>query len=198
MRPAVTVKAATAIAGVASVAALAVAGTALGQPSAHKPAKMPFTLKLAKNVLNNNTSNAQFAVKKVNVRENIAVGPNGFAVYTFQGETTRHIICKTSHNPANDCWSFWPPATVKSARGLSKQTGIKGKLGTFHNQGKLQLTLNGRPLYYFTPDIQSHDKRVATSDETKTYASIWHIVKAAGHTTPGSGSNPPKHRPPGY
>jgi predicted lipoprotein with Yx(FWY)xxD motif len=196
VRPTLTVKIVVAS---ASVVALAVAGTALGQSSAHKTAQMPFTLKIAKNVLNNNTSNSQFAVKKVNVRENIAVGPNGFAVYTFQGETTHHIICKKSHNPANNCWSFWPPATVKSASGLSKQAGIKGKLGTFQNQGKLQLTLNGKPLYYFTPDIQSHDKRVATSDETKTYGSIWHIVKAAGPTSPASGSNnPPKRRPPGY
>jgi predicted lipoprotein with Yx(FWY)xxD motif len=142
--------------------------------------KKSFTLKVAKNVHSTDRKFAQFAVKKVDVHENVAVGPNGFAVYTFQGETTHHLICKKSSNPANNCWSFWPPVTVNSASGLSRQAGIKGKLGTFRDHGKLQLTLNGKPLWYFTPDIQSHNRRVATSDETRTFGSIWHIVKAAG------------------
>jgi predicted lipoprotein with Yx(FWY)xxD motif len=64
-----------------------------------------------------------------------------------------------------------------SAKGLRVQSGIRGKLGTFRNHGMLQLTLNGQPLYYFTPDIQSGNKRVATGDELKTFGSIWHIVK---------------------
>lgn len=195
--------AATAGVGAASVAVLAVAGIALGQSSTFKVAKKSFTLKVANNVHSTNRKFAQFAVKKVDVHENVAVGPNGFAVYTFQGETTHHLICKKSSNPAKDCWSFWPPVTVKSASGLSKQAGIKGKLGTFRDHGKLQLTLNGKPLWYFTPDIQSHNKRVATSDETKTFGSIWHIVKASGS---GSMSAPPRttmpptstNPPPGY
>ena len=43
-----------------------------------------------------------------------------------------------------------------------------------------QLTLNGQPLYYFTPDIQANNKHQATGDELKTFGSIWHIVKASG------------------
>lgn len=192
VRRTLTLAAATGIAGAASVAVLVVAGMALGhslgQSSTRKAANGSFTLRVAKNVHNTNAKFAQFAVKKVDTHESIAVGPSGFAVYTFQGETPHHIICKKSSNPARNCWAFWPPVSVKSASGLSKQAGIRGKLGTFHNQGTLQLTLNGRPLYYFTPDIQSHNKRVATSDETKTFKSIWHIVKAAGPVTPGSTS----------
>jgi predicted lipoprotein with Yx(FWY)xxD motif len=41
----------------------------------------------------------------------------------------------------------------------------------------LQLTLGGKPLYYFTPDIQAGNKKRATGDELKTFGSIWHIVK---------------------
>jgi hypothetical protein len=67
-----------------------------------------------------------------------------------------------------------------SAKGVSKAAGIKGKLGTFRNHGVLQLTLNGQPLYYFTPDLQSHNRKQATGDELRTFGSIWHIVKAAG------------------
>jgi predicted lipoprotein with Yx(FWY)xxD motif len=183
-----TLLAATALAGGAALGMLAVVGPAQGRASAHEAANSSFTLRVSKGVHDTNAKFAQFAVKKVDLRENIAVGPNGFAVYTFQGETPHHIICKKSSNPASNCWAFWPPVSVNSAKGLRAQTGIRGALGTFHNQGTLQLTLNGRPLYYFTPDIQSHNKRVATSDETKTFGSIWHIVKAAGPVTPRPGS----------
>jgi predicted lipoprotein with Yx(FWY)xxD motif len=178
-----TLLAATALAGGATVGTLAVVGPAQGRVSAHEAANHSFTLTVSNGVHDTNARFAQFAVKKVDLRENIAVGPIGFAVYTFQGETTHHIICKKSSNPASNCWAFWPPVSVTSAKGLTKQAGIRGKLGTFHNQGTLQLTLNGRPLYYFTPDIQSRNKRVATSDETKTFGSIWHIVKAAAPAT---------------
>jgi len=49
-----------------------------------------------------------------------------------------------------------------------------------------QLTLNGQPLYYFTPDITSKNKHEATGDELKTFGSIWHIVKAASASTKSS------------
>ena len=136
------------------------------------------TLRVKRNVHVTNAPNAGFAAKPVNVHEAVAVGPSGYAVYTFQGETTRHIICQKTRNQNTNCWGFWPPVSVKSAGGLSKQAGIHGRLGTFRNHGTLQLTLNGQPLYYFTPDLMSGNKRKATGDELKTFGSIWHIVVA--------------------
>jgi predicted lipoprotein with Yx(FWY)xxD motif len=143
------------------------------------------TLRVAKNVhVTNRTAEVKsFAVKPVNKHEAAAVGPTGFAVYTFQGETTHHIICKKTNSSSTNCWAFWPPVSVSSAKGISKATGIKGKLGTFRNHGTLQLTLNGQPLYYFTPDISAHNKKQAMGDELKTFGSIWHIVKAGATQT---------------
>jgi predicted lipoprotein with Yx(FWY)xxD motif len=143
-----------------------------------------FTLRVSKNVHVTNNPTKAFRIKAVNTHEAVAVGPAGYAVYTFQGETTHHIICKKTNNANTNCWAFWPPVSPNSAKGLSKQTGIKGRLGTFRNHGVLQLTLNDQPLYYFTPDIQSHNKKLATGDELKTFGSIWHIVKAnpSGHS----------------
>lgn len=170
--------AAGAIAGAAAVALLAVVAIA-GAKS--------FTLRVVKNVHDTNAPNASFRVKAVNTHVAVAVGPSGFPVYTFQGETTHHIICQKTSNPSTNCWAFWPPVSPSSAGGLSKQSGISGKLGTFKNHGTLQLTLNGQPLYYFTPDIQSHNKHQATGDELKTFGSIWHIVKAnASGSTSGA------------
>ncbi len=136
-----------------------------------------FTLRVTKNVHVTNTPTMAFRIRAVDVHEAVATGPRGFAVYTFQGETTHHLICKKTSSPATNCWAFWPPVAVKSAKHLHKQAGIKGKLGTFHNHGVLQLTLAGKPLYYFTPDLQAGNKKMATGDELKTFGSIWHIVK---------------------
>lgn len=161
------------------------AGSALAAVAA-TAAGGSFTLRVAKNVHVTNTPTASFRVKAVNAHEAVAVGSTGFAVYTFQGETTHHIICQKTSSAKTNCWAFWPPVSVKSAKGISKQSGISGKLGTFRNHGMLQLTLNGQPLYYFTPDIQSGNKSQATGDELKTFGSIWHVVKAAGpaHAAP--------------
>jgi predicted lipoprotein with Yx(FWY)xxD motif len=152
------------------------------------------TLRVAKNVHVTNNPTAMFRVKAVNAHEAVAVGPTGYSVYTFQGETTHHLICQKTSSSATNCWAFWPPVSPSSAKAISKQAGISGKLGTFRNHGTLQLTLGGQPLYYFTPDLQSGNKRQATGDELKTFGSIWHIVKAhvsgaAGQASAGRGGS---------
>ena len=123
-----------------------------------------------------NTPTKAFRVKPVDTTESVAVGPAGYPVYTFQGETTQHIICQKTASTKTNCWAFWPPVSVSSSNGISKPSGIVGKLGTFSNHGVLQLTLNGQPLYYFSPDLASKNKTQATGDEIKTFGSIWHIV----------------------
>jgi predicted lipoprotein with Yx(FWY)xxD motif len=163
----------------AVIALMAVAGVAVLVVASIAAAKS-FTLKVAKNVHVTNTPTKAFRVKAVDKREAVAVGPSGFAVYTFQGETTHHIICKKTSNAKTNCWGFWPPVSPSGSGAVSKPSGIHGKLGTFKNHGVTQLTLNGQPLYYFTPDIQAKNKHQALGDELKTFGSIWHIVKASG------------------
>jgi predicted lipoprotein with Yx(FWY)xxD motif len=167
------------LAGVAGLAVLVAASMAIAKS---------FTLKVANDVHVTNFPTAQFAVKSVNTHEAVAVGPSGYAVYTFQGETTHHLICKKTSSASTNCWAFWPPVSPSSSS-VTKQSGISGKLGTFHNHGTLQLTLNGQPLYYFTPDIMGHNKHQATGDELKTFGSIWHVVKASDPSTSSSSSS---------
>jgi predicted lipoprotein with Yx(FWY)xxD motif len=149
------------------------------------------TLRVAKNVHDTNASTASFAVKPVDKREAVAVGPAGYPVYTFQGETTHHLICHKTTSSSTNCWAFWPPVSVRSAKGISKAHGIRGKLGTFRNHGVLQLTLKGQPLYYFQPDLMSGNKRQATGDELKTFGSIWHVVVAHVAAANGQSSGAP-------
>jgi len=134
------------------------------------------TLSIGTGVHVTNAPTKAFRVKPVDTIESVAVGPTGYPVYTFQGETTQHIICQKTASTKTNCWAFWPPVSVGSSNGISKQSGIGGKLGTFSNHGVLQLTLNGQPLYYFTPDLTSKKTTHATGDEIKTFGSIWHIV----------------------
>ena len=157
------------LAGVAGVAVLAVAALAIAKS---------FTLRVQSGVHVTNTPTAAFRVKAVNANEAVAVGPSGFAVYTFQGETTHHIICQKTTSAKTNCWGFWPPVSPSGGGAVSKQSGISGTLGTFKNHGMTQLTLNGQPLYYFTPDLMAKNKHQALGDELKTFGSIWHIVKA--------------------
>lgn len=159
------------VAGVVGLAVLGLAGLAIAKS---------FTLKVQTNTHVTNASTAMFAVKPVNTHESVAVGPSGFPVYTFQGETTHHIICKKTSSASTNCWAFWPPVTVSSPSSATKASGIKGKIGTFKNHGVNQVTLNGQPLYYFTPDLMSHNKHQATGDELKTFGSIWHVAKVGG------------------
>jgi predicted lipoprotein with Yx(FWY)xxD motif len=134
------------------------------------------TVRIGTGVHVTNTPTKAFRVKAVDTTESVAVGPTGYPVYTFQGETAQHIICHKTASAKSNCWAFWPPVSVSSSNGISKQNGIGGELGTFSNHGVLQLTLNGQPLYYFTPDLASKNTTQATGDHIKTFGSIWHIV----------------------
>src|SRR3954462_15755107 len=78
-----------------------------------------------------NTPTKAFRVKPVDTTTSVTLGPSGYPVYTFQDETTDHVICQKTAGAKTNCWAFWPPVSVRSSNGISKQSGIGGKLGTF-------------------------------------------------------------------
>lgn len=113
--------------------------------------------------------------------EDIVVNASGRAVYTLSGDTTKHPKC----TKASGCFSFWPPVTVKSAKGLTKGAGVKGRLGTFKRNGIIQVTLGGRPLYTF---VRDHRRNHATGEGVNGFGGIWHVVKDARSGGQGTGS----------
>lgn len=150
------------VAGLASVAVLALAAMAVGKS---------FTVRVQRNA----HVTDGFPPPMFNKHEAIAIGPAGVALYTLAGETTTHLRC-VSKTTGQMCLTFWPPATVNSAKGLTMQPGIKGKLGTFHRAGfGLQLELSGHPLYYFLPDIKAHKAAKATGQLVQN-SGTWHVV----------------------
>jgi predicted lipoprotein with Yx(FWY)xxD motif len=161
----------------------ALAGLAVAAASSIAGGKS-FTLRVMNNVHVDNTVLAASGVpvaSKVNTHEAVVVGPSGYAVYMFKGETTHHIICMKTNSKATNCWGFWPPVSPNSAKGISAGPGVSGKLGTFHNHGMLQLTLGGHPLYYFSPDVMAGKKNAASGAELKTFGSTWLIVTPGSH-----------------
>ena len=110
--------------------------------------------------------------------ETIVTTSSGAALYALSGETTHHLKCTNSRAS-----SFWPPLKAKSAKSLSKATGIKGKLGIIHRNGFSQVTLAGHPLYRFALDKQ---KRVATGQDVMNFGGTWHVVTASSHKTSSS------------
>jgi predicted lipoprotein with Yx(FWY)xxD motif len=117
--------------------------------------------------------------------EAIVVNTKGRAVYVLSGDTTKHPKC----TKASGCFGFWPPVTVSSAKGLSKATGIKGKLATFKRNGFMQVTLGGHPLYTFAND---HKRANATGQGLNAFGGTWSVVKdpSAGGSSGPTMSSP--------
>jgi predicted lipoprotein with Yx(FWY)xxD motif len=111
--------------------------------------------------------------------ESIVVNTKGRAVYTLSGDTATHQKC----TKANGCFKFWPPVTVSSAKNLNQLAGVKGKLGTFKRNGKLQVTLGGHLLYTFAEDSKRDD---ATGEGIHGFGGIWHVVKGPGGSSSGN------------
>jgi predicted lipoprotein with Yx(FWY)xxD motif len=155
-------------AGVAGFSVAAVAGIAGAKT---------FNLDLAKNA---KVTNQAGTTKS----EAIAVTPRGRAVYWLTGDRKSHPECKAS----NQCFMFWPPVKVKSAHGLTKAPGIKGKLGVWRRDGFIQLTLSGHPLYRYSGDTRA---RAATGEGIHTFGGTWHVFNegpagSGGMTTTGT------------
>jgi predicted lipoprotein with Yx(FWY)xxD motif len=81
------------------------------------------------------------------------VGPNGMTVYMFTNDTqgSGESAC------SGDCLTNWPAVTVASEDELLAGSNITG-LGTItRDDGALQVTYHGWPLYFFAEDMARGD-----------------------------------------
>jgi len=82
----------------------------------------------------------------------IVVDGKGMSLYYFLKDTkdTKVSACTDA------CLDAWPIAVAGSENPVVE--GVTGKVGTIKSpDGKLQLTLNGMPLYYFAQDTKPGD-----------------------------------------
>jgi predicted lipoprotein with Yx(FWY)xxD motif len=95
----------------------------------------------------------------------VLVDANGMTLYTFDNDEEGVSNC------VDDCATNWPPLTVESADDLVAGVNVIGALDTIEREdGSLQVTYNGMPLYYFAEDAAPGDM---TGDGR---GDVWHIV----------------------
>lgn len=113
----------------------------------------------------------------------VLVNQAGRTLYALSGETSHHLLCKSS-----ECAHFWPPLTVPSrSTRLRAATGVHGTLGTIRRpNGSLQVTLRGKPLYRYSGD---HGAGQANGEGIQSFGGTWHAV------TPSSAPQAPAPAP---
>jgi predicted lipoprotein with Yx(FWY)xxD motif len=71
-----------------------------------------------------------------------------------------------------DCAVRWPPYIVGAQDNLGPKAGVNGKVGTTtRTDGNLQLTYNGRPLYFYAADKESEAPAGHKANQ------LWHLVR---------------------
>ena len=79
----------------------------------------------------------------------LVAGSNGMTVYTF----TKDVKDSGKSNCTGGCIDTWPALTVPAGATPSGGASLTGKLGTItRDDGTLQVTYNGLPLYFFKND----------------------------------------------
>ena len=79
-------------------------------------------------------------------------GPNGMTLYIFTKDSEDASAC------SGDCANAWPPLTSEAGQAITAGDGVPGALSTFTREdGSLQVSYNGKPLYYFAADKAAGD-----------------------------------------
>lgn len=95
------------------------------------------------------------------------VDANGITLYTFDNDSENESAC------SGDCAAAWPPLTVESADDLTWQAGVAGEWASFEREdGTLQVSFNGQPLYYWQDDA------VAGDASGHTLGDVWFVARA--------------------
>jgi predicted lipoprotein with Yx(FWY)xxD motif len=85
----------------------------------------------------------------------LVAGSNGMTLYTFD----KDVANSGTSACTGDCLARWPALTVASGTAPVAGPGVTGTLGTITraDDGALQVTYNGLPLYFFAGDTKPGD-----------------------------------------
>lgn len=101
----------------------------------------------------------------------ILTDARGMTLYRFDKDTANTSACYGA------CVEKWPPLLVQDASKLIGPEGLPGKLGTTtRTDGKVQVTYNGWPLYYWYNDKQPGDTT------GHGFNKLWSVAEAANPT----------------
>ena len=113
------------------------------------------------------TGSATVLAKTINGQTILVAGENGMTVYTFTKDTAGSGQSACS----GQCLVVWPALTVPAGTQPTGGDGVSGQLGTItrSDDGTLQVTYNGLPLYFYQKDS-------APGDTNGNYPQ-WNLVK---------------------
>ena len=108
----------------------------------------------------------------------IVVAEQGLSVYFFTKNTkdSGNSVCTGA------CLTSWPPVTSTTA--TPTVNGVTGKVGTIPTaDGKMQVTINGMPIYYYSKD------QTAGDINGQGVGGVWYLVSPSGEmiTAPPAG-----------
>lgn len=99
----------------------------------------------------------------------VIVDGNGMTAYVYDKDTQGASASACT----GACLQTWPPILVSAEKPTAD--GITGELGTIKTpDGKMQVTLNGWPLYLYAGDAKAGDVT------GQGFKGIWWVVDAAG------------------
>jgi len=79
-------------------------------------------------------------------------GEDGKTLYVFTADSANKATC------TGTCGTNWPAFTLDTGESVKAGDGVTGTLTTFSNtDGKMQVAINGLPLYYFAKDAKAGD-----------------------------------------
>jgi predicted lipoprotein with Yx(FWY)xxD motif len=94
------------------------------------------------------------------------IGYTGMPVYTYSRDKGSQSTCY------GDCALRWRPYMVGAKDDLGLKAGVGGKVGTTtRSDGNLQLTYNGRPLYFYGADKEGEPPAGHNID------GVWHLAR---------------------
>jgi predicted lipoprotein with Yx(FWY)xxD motif len=100
----------------------------------------------------------------------VLVGSNGRTLYLFTADKGAKSVCY------GQCATYWPPLIAgKPTAGAGLDASRLGK--TKRKDGKLQVTYNGHPLYFFAVDKKAGDIK---GQGYVHFGGTWWTLSAAG------------------
>lgn len=171
-RLAVVAIAATVVLGACSAGAIPSPSTATQPPAATLPAAATATPAAASPTATASAAaSAGSSVYEVDATTTgslvpFLTGEDGKTLYTLKNDRANTTTC------TGGCAINWPPFTLDPDESTKAGAGVTGTLGTFARpDGKMQVTYNGIPLYYFVGDAAAGD----TNGEG--VGGVWFVAK---------------------
>jgi predicted lipoprotein with Yx(FWY)xxD motif len=106
----------------------------------------------------------------------ILVDPAGFTLYVFTNDSDRASACY------DDCSTLWPPVPADTPISSDLDGSLFGS--SSRTDGVEQLTVDGRPLYRYTPDTNPGDTT------GQGFSGVWFVVGADGQMIETQASSP--------